>query len=216
MAVAIRHSGGYNRRNTFLSTERSPRLQARIEALEEIYHAFEQESAPYRREAACGRGCAFCCANAGRIDATTLEALRIRDHMASMPRPRRIDLQKALKQDLERREAGQASPCPFLTKAKTCPIYDLRPFSCRRLYSVHRCSAERPPMLSRHVMELAAVTIVALQGLDANGYTGHLSFLLHLLDTPRFLATYRTGGFKPQEIVDFGKTHGITINKMVT
>lgn len=191
-------------------------MQARIETLGEIYHAFDQESAPYRREAACGRGCAFCCTNAGRIDATTLEALRIRDHMATMPRPRRIDLQKALKRDLRKREAGKACPCPFLTKAKTCSIYDLRPFACRRIYSVHRCSADRPPMLSRRVMELAAASIVALQRLDANGYSGHLSFLLHLLDTPRVLATYRAGDFRPEEIVDFGRTHGITINKMVT
>jgi len=36
-----------------------------------------------------------------------------------------------------------------------------------------------------------------------------------MLDTPRFLATYRAGDFKPEEIMAFGKTHRIVINRMV-
>jgi Fe-S-cluster containining protein len=191
-------------------------LQARIEALEKIYHAFEQESAPYRGPAACDRGCAYCCTDAGRIDCTTLEALRLRDLLQKMPRPRRRDLQKALQRDMRRREAGKPSPCPFLTKTKVCGVYDQRPFACRRITSLHRCSAERPPMLSRRVMERAAKAIADLQRLDRHGYSGHLSFILHLLDSPRFRATYQAGDCKPEEIMAFGRTHGIVINRMVT
>ena len=190
-------------------------MQTRIEALEKIYQSFEQETAPFRTGAACSEGCAYCCTDAGRIDCTTLEALRIHDHMAKMARPRRRDLQKALKRDMYRRETGKPSPCPFLAKTRACSIYPLRPFACRRIYSLHRCAPEQPPMLSRQAMTLAQNAIAAQQRLDANGYSGHLSFMLHLLDQPEFRATYRAGGFKPETIMAFGKSHGIVINKMV-
>lgn len=65
-------------------------------------------------------------------------------------------------------------------------------------------------------MAQATNAITALPRLDANGYSGHLSFLLHLRDTPRFLASYRSGDFRPHGIIDFGKPHGISINKMIT
>ena len=190
-------------------------MQTRIEALEKIYQSFEQETAPFRTGAACSEGCAYCCTDAGRIDCTTLEALRIHDHMAKMARPRRRDLKKTLKRDMYRRETGKPSPCPFLAKTRACSIYPLRPFACRRIYSLHRCAPEQPPMLSRQAMTLAQNAIAAQQRLDANGYSGHLSFMLHLLDQPEFRATYRAGGFKPETIMAFGKSHGIVINKMV-
>lgn len=186
-----------------------------FESLKIIYEDFDQASAAYRRDAACARGCAFCCTNAGRIDCTTLEGLVIREHIMRMPRPRRTTLIKALKRDVKKREAGATTSCPFLMKTKACMIYSVRPFACRRIYSLHTCSQANPPILSRHVMALADSTITALQRLDANGYAGHLSFILHMLDSPRFLKTYLGGDFMPEEIMAFGKTHRIVINKMV-
>jgi hypothetical protein len=94
-------------------------------------------------------------------------------------------------------------------------IYDIRPFACRRIYSLHKCSQTQPPMLHRQVMSHAQEVLYALQRLDVNGYTGHMSFILHLLDIPDFLTTYQTGDFKPQEIMGFGKAHRIVINRMV-
>ena len=190
-------------------------MQTRIDALEQIYQAFEMETAPYRSGAVCETGCAFCCTDAGRIDCTTLEGLRIRGRIRKMLRPRQLDLKKALKRDMQKRETGLPSPCPFLMKNKVCMIYPARPFACRRIYSLHRCAKDHPPLISRQVMAIAEKTIAALQHLDDNGYSGHLSYILHTLDTPRFLATYRTGDFKPEEIMDFGKTHRIVINKMM-
>ena len=190
-------------------------MQTKIDALEKIYQAFAQETAPYRSGAACESGCAFCCTDAGRIDCTTLEGLRIRDRIRKMPRPRRLGLKKALKRDMQKREAGLPSPCPFLMKNSACMIYPARPFACRRITSLHRCTHDHPPLISRQVMAIAEKTISALQRLDDNGYSGHLSYILHMLDTPRFLATYRAGDFKPEAIMAFGKTHHIAINRMV-
>jgi uncharacterized protein len=202
-------------RNSPIGTTTTKTMQTRIDALEEIYQAFERETAPYRSGAACENGCAFCCTDAGRIDCTTLEGLRIRDRIRKMPRPRQLGLKKALKRDMQKREAGLPSPCPFLMKNNACMIYPVRPFACRRIYSRHRCTHDHPPLINRKVMAIAEKTIAELQRLDDKGYSGHLSYILHMLDTPRFLATYRADDFKPEEIMAFGKTHRIAINRMV-
>ena len=191
-------------------------MQDRLDALEAIYQSFAQATAGFRSQAACAEGCAYCCTDAGRIDATTLEGLRIRGHIAKLPRSCLVSLKKALKRDMQKREAGAPSPCPFLMKTKACLIYPVRPFACRRIYSLQRCSPEQPPVLNRQVMAMADNAIAALQRLDASGYSGHLSFILHMLDAPRFLAVYTSGDFKPEEIMAFGKSHHIVINRMAT
>ncbi len=188
-------------------------MVSEFDELNAIYDRFAADSAPYRTEAACARGCAFCCTDAGRIDITTLEGLRIRRIMAGLLRNRRVALEKSLKQEFKKREAGLTVPCPFLMKNNACMIYEARPFACRRVYSLHRCSQARPPLLHRQVMQLGTEAVAALQRLDTHGYTGHISYILHMLDVPRFLETYLAGQFKPEEVMAFGKGHGIVINK---
>ena len=36
-----------------------------------------------------------------------------------------------------------------------------------------------------------------------------------MLEAPKFRNTYLSGDFKPEEIMVFGKQHGIVINKML-
>jgi Fe-S-cluster containining protein len=190
-------------------------MKQKIEKLKSIYDAFEEKTAAYRSEAACTIACAFCCTAAGSIDATSLEVLVIREHIGLLPRVRQKSIQKALAQDIRKREAGIVLPCPFLQKNKACMIYGFRPFACRRIYSLHTCSKDNPPMLNRHVMEEAEQTLKELQQLDDTGYSGHISFIFFMLNNPRFLDTYLAGDFKPEEIMDFGKTHRISINNMM-
>jgi Fe-S-cluster containining protein len=183
-------------------------------ALIRIYDDFEKETAPYKTDAACKKGCAFCCTDTGSIHITTQEGWIIRNAMARLPRQVRTALQKSLKKDMKKREAGRPSPCPFLMKNRACMIYAIRPFVCRRVYSTRACTQGTPPMLSKQVMEMADRTIRKLQALDSTGYSGHLSYILYMLDQPKFRATYLAGDFKPEEIVVFGKRHGILINRM--
>jgi hypothetical protein len=190
-------------------------MDQKIVELQNLYKSFEEETADFRSEAACAKGCAFCCMEAGSIDITTLEGWAIRDAVGKMPRARQKLVKKALLKDLKTREEGGIAACPFLMKNQACTIYDIRPFACRRIYSLHRCSQTKPPMLHRQVMSRAQEVLSALQRLDENGYTGHMSIILHLLDIPGFLTTYQAGGFKPQEIMEFGKAHRIVINRMV-
>jgi hypothetical protein len=186
-----------------------------VEEVNRIYADFEKDTAAFREEAACSKGCAFCCTNAGNIDITTMEGLNIFEAVGQMPRPRQTKLKKALARDMKKREQGKSSACAFLQKNSACMIYPSRPFACRRVYSLHICTREKPPQLHRQVIERAAETVTALQRLDHNGYSGHLSYILHMLEAPRFMQTYQAGKSKPEEIMAFGKSHYIVINKMV-
>ncbi|MCP4372334.1 MAG: hypothetical protein GY797_30155 [Deltaproteobacteria bacterium] len=95
-------------------------------------------------------------------------------------------------------------------------IYEIRPFSCRRVYSVHVCNPKHPPMLSRQVMKMAENPIEELQILDDTGYSGHLTYIVHMLNAPKFLSTYLAGEHKPEEVMAFGKSHHIVINQNVS
>jgi uncharacterized protein len=62
------------------------------------------------------------------------------------------------------------------------------PLACRRVYSLETCNCRRPPILNRRVIKLGADTIRSLQKLDDTGYSGHISFILHMLAAPGFHA----------------------------
>ena len=191
-------------------------MEYKIEQIEEIYQTFEREVQPYARQAVCARGCAFCCTDAGRIDVTTLEGLRIQRKIDALTRPQQVALNKAITSERRKRQKQQAASCPFLQKNKACMIYAARPFACRRLYSLRVCNRENPPMLNRHVFEIAGRTIRQLQELDDTGYTGHLTDILFMLQNPAFRDTYLDGAYKPEEVMAFGKTHQIVINRIIT
>ncbi|MCP4369055.1 MAG: YkgJ family cysteine cluster protein, partial [Deltaproteobacteria bacterium] len=127
-------------------------MDKKFDQIKDIYQAFETKAAAYKENAACFKGCAYCCTDAGSIDITTLEGMVILEKVRSLPRPQQVKVNKALAADLKKRERGQRSICPFLMKNKACMIYEIRPFSCRRVYSVHVCNPKHPPMLSRQVM----------------------------------------------------------------
>ena len=190
-------------------------MKEKIQALNDIYKTFEAKTSDYKKNAACEKGCGFCCKEAGSIDITTLEGLAIRKVMKGFPRSRQKTLTRLFQQEFKKRENKVIAPCPFLMKNNACMIYEARPFSCRRIYSTHICTRKNLPVVNRRVMELAEQFIKKLQQLDINGYSGHLSFILYMLSSPPFLSTYEDGDFKPAEIMEFGKTHKIVINKMM-
>ncbi|MEE8576624.1 MAG: hypothetical protein V3T31_05160, partial [candidate division Zixibacteria bacterium] len=93
-------------------------------------------------------------------------------------------------------------------------IYDIRPFSCRRIYSIKQCN-QNQPVVHRQAIELADYTISKMQQIDDTGYSGHISFILYLLGKTGFRKAYLTGKFNPGTIMNFGKGHGIIINRFV-
>jgi Fe-S-cluster containining protein len=190
-------------------------MRNKLIKLVQIYDYFLKETEGFQGNAACGKGCAFCCAEAGSIDITTLEGLQIREAIGRMLRRRQTEIKKALAKEMKKREVGGVVPCPFLQKNNACMIYEVRPFACRRIYSLHRCSRENPPQLSRRYMAIAQKTLKTVQLLDDHGYSGPITYILHMLEVPGFIGTYLAGEMKPEEIMAFGKTHRIVINKMV-
>jgi uncharacterized protein len=182
--------------------------------LTRIYAHFETDARPFTTAAACSRGCAYCCKAAGSIDATTQEGLVIQAYLAQLPKRQRKETEKALHKEVRQRQRGQVVACPFLQKNDTCLIYPVRPFSCRRIYSLHVCTPEAPPQVHRQVMAKAGAAITELRHSDPNGYSGHLSYILHMLTQERFASTYLAGHFEPESVMAFGKAHRISINRM--
>jgi Fe-S-cluster containining protein len=187
---------------------------SKIEALKAIYEAFEKEAAEYKQGAVCKSGCAFCCTSVGNVDVTTLEALVIREGISRFSKALQAMMKKKVAQNRLIKEKRNIAQCPFLKDDSTCLIYDMRPFSCRQLYSLRECG-EQGPTIHRQSVELAKAGVKKLQLLDDTGYSGHISFILYLLDQSRFRKLYLSGGFDPAQIAPYGKTHRIAINRFV-
>jgi len=184
------------------------------EKLKEIYERFEIDARAYKQHAICKVGCTYCCTDVGNVDINTLEGLVIYERIKSFPQPRKEQIQKRLAQNKREKEKRNIAPCPFLKKDDTCLIYDIRPFSCRQLYSIRECRG-RGPTVHRQAVALAKKAVREMQQLDGSGYSGHLSFILYLIERPEFRSLYLAGGFDPQKIMKFGKAHGIIINHLV-
>ena len=180
--------------------------------LKQIYDAYEKEVALFKIGAICKPGCSFCCTHFGNVDITTLEGRIIHEWVHRQRPEHRAVLRRKLKKNQKAKEKGAAAPCPFLKSDHTCEIYPIRPFSCRQLYSVRQCDS-RGPTLHRQSREAAQRAIARLQQLDTNGYSGHISYILNLLDQKRFCNVYFKNGFDPSTIQAFGKKHGIVVNQ---
>jgi len=189
------------------------RFEAKKQELFTLYDRFERESAPFRRQAFCKAGCSFCCTLMGNIDVLTLEGLVILEHIRGLPRESQETMRKKISENMTLKENGQKPPCPFLDENNTCLIYRVRPFSCRQLYSVRECGGSGGPVAHRQAVEASRAAVRELQRLDDTGYSGHISYVLHLLADTSFRRLYQSGGFAPEKVMKFGKAHGLIINR---
>jgi uncharacterized protein len=139
----------------------------------------------------------------------------IRERILALEPLKRERARKRIRRNRSEKENRRAARCPFLEVDRTCLIYNIRPFSCRQLYSLRPCDA-RGPLIERRAHDLSRASVSRLQRIDDTGYSGHISYVLHLLDDGPFRALYLSGGFDPGRIVDFGKSHGIVINRIVS
>jgi hypothetical protein len=183
--------------------------------LEELYRQYEQEVAELKKTAACVKGCATCCTDVGNIDITTLEGIIIYDRLATFKESLRLKIKNKLAKNKIERENGRLYPCAFLKEDNTCMIYDIRPFSCRWLYSIKKCDGGSPT-IHRQALNRAKCILKKIQLLDFNGYSGHMSYILYLLDQKEFRDLYLCNKLKPQKISDFGRSHKILINRFIS
>ena len=187
-------------------------LEERRKRLMEIYNQFEIEASAFKKQAVCRIGCADCCKNMTTIDITTLEGILIYERINKFPPSIKKEIEKKLRQNKFEKEQKRIVNCPFLKEDNTCLIYDVRPFSCRWLYSIKRCNGG-PPIVHRQVFELSNKTIKEIQRLDENGYSGYISFILYLLDKKIFRKAYISGRPYPEKIIKFAMTHNLLPNR---
>lgn len=190
-------------------------LEEKKKHLRELYAQYERDVAEFKKAAACELRCADCCIGVGDIDITTLEGVIIRERMDTFDKALQAEIKVGLAQNKAEREQGKLSRCAFLKGDNTCMIYDIRPFSCRQLYSVKRCNGA-PPTIHRQALNLAKQTVDKMQRLDFGGYSGHISYILYLLAKEDFRRLYLHGKSDPRKIVNFGRSHGIVINRFVS
>lgn len=165
------------------------RLEEKFKELDVLYQTFERTTAPFIAQAACGPGCADCCTHVGEICATTLEALRILAHVDGLPILQGALLRQKVAENRVLKRQNLLLPCPFLDPGKLCSIYPVRPFSCRRLYSLEPCGS-KGPVVHREFWALAEQFTRALQAFDPLGYSGHVSYVLGLFEEPSFREAY--------------------------
>lgn len=184
--------------------------------LNRIYSEFEESADSFKKEAVCGPGCSFCCTGSGAIDITTLEGMVILERLALMPKPMQKLVQERLRRNIRNKLHQKESECPFLQKNGLCMIYDVRPFICRRLYSLKKCGKDQGAVIHVQVNEFYKESLRRLQALDNNGYSGHMGFIIELLEDQFFRDFYLSGGFDPARIIEYGKPRKLVINCMVS
>ena len=172
------------------------RLDEKKGQLFSLYEEFEHPVAPFRAQAVCVKGCADCCIQVGTVAATTLEGMVIREYLEGWPNPARETVRQRLRVNRKAKLTQVFARCAFLDEEQACAVYPVRPFSCRRLYSVKTCG-EQGPVIHRRAMALAGRTIEILQDLDPAGCSGHLSFILYLLEKQEFRRAYLQGLWDP-------------------
>ncbi|MCD6319252.1 MAG: YkgJ family cysteine cluster protein [Candidatus Desulfofervidaceae bacterium] len=187
-------------------------IQEKIEKLQEIYREFEEEVRELKNGAVCQRGCADCCKQMATIDLTTLEGFIIYEKISAFDDTIKVWAKKRLKKDIIKRKKTHYARCPFLKEDDTCLIYEVRPFSCRWLYSLKKCNGGSP-VVHRQAFEIAKKTIRKIQQLDDTGYSGHISFILGLFDKIDFRKTYLSGDFQPRKLKKFMADYHITVNQ---
>ncbi len=184
----------------------------RFKKLRKIYKEFNKEARKYLEHVACKPGCADCCIDVGNIDTTTLEAMAILKHLKTLKPSKRQLLYANIKKNTREKPRFKRMKCPFLDSRNFCSIYKVRPFSCRRLFSVRTCG-ESGPAIPRGLWELGEETLGRIYRLDHFGITGHVSYVINLLNDGRFKELYVSGKLEPEIIKDTIQKYDMIINR---
>ena len=185
-------------------------ITLKIDRLNQIYALFETFA--QKQSLACERRCATCCT--GNMTLTTLEGLKIiSDLDASQKATLARRIQKAVAQkryqpkistnqiaricmhggDLPEEVLDPAwGRCPLLIDQE-CPIYTLRPFSCRCMMSRRNCSQSGFADMDEFTLTVADLFNQFIEHLDAGGLNGNLIDVMLFLDQSENLRAYQEG-----------------------
>ena len=177
-----------------------------------LYDEYERLVEPFKSQAVCEKGCASCCIDVGSVGATTLEALIILEHLKGWDQPERLEIDRSLRENRHDKVNSVLVRCAFLDEEQSCRIYSVRPFSCRRLYSVRKCDGQGA-VVHRQATVLGQRIEKELQNLDPGGCSGHLSFILRLLEKEPFRRGYLQGSWKVEDFRDILKRYELVVHR---
>lgn len=103
----------------------------------EIDKFIEETKPPRGRTVSCKKGCSYCCYM--NVDITTEEAILILSYCKEKNIPidwETLEKQKLLDVDTHVKAPKNIRRCIFLDKKENCKIYEHRPISCRKMYSL--------------------------------------------------------------------------------
>ena len=177
----------------------------------QLYEEYERLVQPYKSQAVCEKGCASCCIDVGSVGATTLEGLIILEHIQGWDRKALKEINRVLRENRKNKLNQVFARCAFLDQEQSCRIYAVRPFSCRRLYSLRKCDGQGA-VVHRQAVALGQKIEKELQNLDPAGCSGHLSFILHLLEREAFRQGYLKGSWKVEEFRDIIESYELVVH----
>jgi uncharacterized protein len=177
-----------------------------------LYDQYERLVELFKEQAVCARGCASCCINVGNVGATTLEGLIIVEYLQGWDHQAIKKINRSLRENRSEKLNRVLVRCPFLDEEASCRIYAVRPFSCRRLYSVKKCDGQGA-VVHRQTVVLGQKAEKELQELDPEGCSGHLSFVLHLLEKKPFRRGYLEGSWNLEEFRDIIERYGLVVHR---
>ena len=177
-----------------------------------VYNEYERVVQPFKEQSVCERGCASCCIDVGNVGATTLEGMIILEYLQGWDHQESEELNRSLQENRSEKLNSVLVRCPFLDEEASCRIYDVRPFSCRRLYSVKKCDGQGA-VIHRQAIVLGQKAEKELQELDPEGCSGHLSFILHLLENEEFCRDYVKGRWRREDFREFIERYKLVVHR---
>jgi Fe-S-cluster containining protein len=178
----------------------------------QLYDEYERVVQPYKTQAVCEKGCASCCIDVGNVGATTLEGLIILEYLQGWDNQAIEEINRSLRENRSEKLNSVLVRCPFLDEEASCRMYAVRPFSCRRLYSVKKCEGQGA-VVHRQAVVLGQKAEKELQELDPEGCSGHLSFILYLLGKEPFRRGYLKGNWQAEDFRDIIERYELVLHK---
>lgn len=178
----------------------------------ELYDEYERLVQPYKSKAVCEKGCASCCIDVGSVGATTLEGLIITEYLQGWDRQALKEINRNLGENRNDKLSQAFNRCAFLDQEQSCRIYAVRPFSCRRLYSIRKCDGHGA-VVHRQAVMLGQKIEKELQELDPDGCSGHLSFILHLLEKNGFRKGYLRENWSTEKFKNLIERYELVVHR---
>jgi Fe-S-cluster containining protein len=179
----------------------------------ELYDKYDRLAQPYKSQAVCEKGCASCCIDVGSVGATTLEGLIITEYLQGWDRQALKEINRGLRKNRNDKLSQVFARCAFLNQEQSCRIYAVRPFSCRRLYSVRKCDGQGA-VVHRQAVMLGQKIEKELQKLDPDGWSGHLSVILHLLEKTGSREGYLRENWRTEKFKDIIERYELVVHKV--